>query len=127
MTPKAIRSEERAKCFCIITAIVGLVLLVWFEKSAAHDPLRPELDSWFMSLQNKHKVPCCDGSDALRLADVDWEVKDGHYRVHLDGRWVDVPDEAVIEQPNKDGRTLVWPYYKDGMQVPRCFIPGSMT
>jgi hypothetical protein len=29
----------------------------------------------------------------------------GHYRVRLDNKWVDVPDEAVITEPNRAG----WP------------------
>jgi len=93
----------------------------------AHDHARPDLNPWLKTLRNKHTVPCCDGSDATRLSDVDWDTKDGHYRVRLDGKWVDVPPEAVIEEPNRAGQTLVWPYFKDGMMVPRCFMPGSMT
>ena len=56
-----------------------------------------------------------------------------HYKVRLDGVWADVPDEAVVTEPNRDGRTLVW-YYdswtghsgKPG-KVIKCFMPGTMT
>jgi hypothetical protein len=41
--------------------------------------------------------------------------------------WVDVPDEAVTTEPNRAGRTMVWPRYGDGDVSIRCFIPGSMT
>ena len=59
--------------------------------------------------------------------DVDWESKDGHYRVRLDGAWIDVPDEAVVTEPNRAGRAMVWPI-KSYMGVTiRCFMPGSMT
>jgi hypothetical protein len=94
----------------------------------AHDRNRPDLDGWFMTLQNKTKSPCCDGSDAMRLDDVDWESKDGHYRVRLEGEWVDVPDDAVIERSNLSGQTMVWPFRRDGkLNQIRCFMPGSMT
>jgi hypothetical protein len=64
-------------------------------------------------------------------SDVDWESKDGHYRVRLEGRWIAVPDDAVITEPNRAGRTMVWPYTAvGGADSPRteirCFMPGSM-
>ena len=48
----------------------------------AHDHQHPELNSWYESLYSG-KGPCCDGSDAERVDDADWETKDGHYRVAL--------------------------------------------
>ena len=41
--------------------------------------------------------------------------------------WVEVPEDAVITEPNRAGRTMVWPIW--GYQGPsiRCFMPGSMT
>ena len=73
------------------------------------------------------KGPCCSDADGSAVSDVDWESKDGHYRVRLDGAWVDVPDEAVVTEPNRVGRAMVWPI-KSYMGVTiRCFMPGSMT
>ena len=40
--------------------------------------------------------------------------------------WVEVPDEAVITEPNKAGRTMVWPVYGSESVSIRCFMPGSM-
>ena len=92
----------------------------------AHDHQHPELNSWYESLYSG-KGPCCDGSDAERVDDADWETKDGHYRVRIDGEWVDVPNDAVVDGPNRAGRTMVWPYYLNGALVGvRCFLPGSM-
>ena len=53
------------------------------------------------------KGPCCDGGDAKRIDDADWEIEEGHYRVRIDGEWVDVPWEAVVDGPNREGRTMV--------------------
>ena len=112
-------------CMSALALVIGLHRC---SSADAHDHARPELDSWFMSLESKSKSPCCDGSDALRVDDVDWETKDGHYRVKLQGEWVDVPDNAVVEGPNRAGPTMVWPYYVNGaMRGVRCFMPGSMT
>jgi hypothetical protein len=37
-------------------------------------------------------------ADGEAVADPDWESKEVHYRVRLDNKWVDVPDEAVITE-----------------------------
>jgi hypothetical protein len=92
----------------------------------ANSPLKP----WFDSLKSG-KGPCCSDADGTALSDVDWESRDGHYRVRIDDQWWDVPDDAVITEPNRAGRTMVWPIrYWDGSKLTisvRCFMPGSMT
>ena len=86
----------------------------------------PELHQWFESLRSG-KGPCCSDADGSAVSDVDWETAGGHYRVRIDGEWIDVPDEAVITEPNRIGRTMVWPIRGYlGMTI-RCFMPGSMT
>src|SRR5262249_11632241 len=127
---------------------VGILVLVLIAllivHASAHDRIRPDLHAWFTGLKS-HKGLCCDGSDALHLRDVDWDVKDGHYRVRIpkhesdleravkgetvEAEWVDVPKDAVVDEPNLDGATLVWPiYYYGHLEVGiRCFMPGSMT
>ena len=42
------------------------------------------------------------------------------------GEWIDVPDSALITEPNRVGRTMVWPLRIDGKIFIRCFMPGSM-
>ena len=88
----------------------------------AGSPLKP----WFDSLKSA-KGLCCSDADGFLVADPDWESKDGHYRVRLDGQWIMVPDDAVITEPNRTGRTMVW-RIKDASGITiRCFMPGSMT
>jgi hypothetical protein len=93
----------------------------------ANSPLKP----WFESLQSK-RSPCCADADGMTLKDVDWDTNDGHYRVFIEGKWWAVPDDAVIKEPNRDGRTIVWPIYVRVAGVLhdvdiRCFMPGTMT
>ena len=96
-----------------------------------------DLKAWFDGLRSG-KGPCCSDADGSALSDTDWESKDGHYRVRiprymLDRQqqqemvWVDVPEEAVISEPNRVGRTMVWPIYGYMGVTIRCFMPGSMT
>ena len=101
----------------------------------AHDASHPELDGWYEKLESG-KGPCCDGSEAAHVEPSDWETQNkprSHYKVRLDGVWADVPDEAVVTGPNRDGRTLVW-YYDSWTghsgipgKVIKCFMPGTMT
>ena len=56
------------------------------------------------------------------------DTQDGHYRVHLYGEWILVPDDAVVTEPNKFGPSVVWPYVDaEGAMRIRCFLPGSGT
>ena len=97
----------------------------------------PELGDWFRSLANSHGVPCCDGSDATRIEDVDWQTicetdtGECHYQVRLEGKWWDVPPTAVVQSGNREGPALVWPvYYGDQDKIAvliRCFLPGAGT
>jgi hypothetical protein len=52
---------------------------------------------------------------------------DGRYANSPLKQWVDVPDEAVITEPNRIGRTMVWPIRGYLGLTIRCFMPGSMT
>jgi hypothetical protein len=109
--------------------IVAAILLMPAGLAVARDNGRfagSPLKQWFDSLKSG-KGPCCSDADGFVISDPDWESKDGHYRVRLDGEWVDVPDDAVITQPNRYGRTMVWPIESAAGKSIRCFLPGSMS
>ena len=86
---------------------------------------------WFEHLESV-KGRCCADADGQVVIDADWESKDGHYRVFIENQWWDVPDDAVLKEPNLDGRTIVWPiYYRnlgklDRIEI-RCFIVGPAS
>jgi hypothetical protein len=88
----------------------------------SQSPLKP----WFDSLKSG-KGPCCSVADGVTVLDADWESREGHYRVRIDNEWIDVPDDAVITEPNLAGRTVVWPLKGAQGTTIRCFMPGSMT
>ncbi len=121
-----------ARMFAIVTILALIALLVAYlvlRPALARDDGRyanSPLKSWFDSLRSG-KGPCCSVADGRVVDDPDWTTKDGHYRVQIDGEWVDVPDDALITEPNRAERTMVWPTYQDGHPHVRCFLPGSMT
>ena len=55
---------------------------------------------------------CCSYADGVTLTDVEWDMRDGHYRVFIQGQWMEVPTDAIVVEPNKYGRAVVWPYYE---------------
>jgi hypothetical protein len=116
------RAISCAAMLLVPTVLLTAPTLARDDGRYATSPLKP----WFESLHSEYGQ-CCSDADGYVVADVDWESEKGRYRVHLDGEWVVVPDGAVITEPNKIGRTMVWKHYIDGHPRVRCFMPGSMT
>lgn len=114
-----------------IAVMLGWLLWILFAGLAhAHDPKRPELDGWFNGLQSAASGLCCNRTEARELDDSDWDTKDNHYRVRLNGNWLDVPERAVVKERNLVGRALVWVHFGYTPQrvlTIRCFLPGTMT
>jgi len=88
------------------------------------------LHAWFDKLKSG-KGLCCSFADGRTVADPDWDTQDGHYRVRVDGQWIVVPDDAVVNVPNIFGQAVVWPYpeysssdNKTTIRI-RCFMPGT--
>jgi hypothetical protein len=121
----------------VLGAAVGFGTMVLVSAVWAHDKHHPELSAWLKSLADSHGTPCCDGSDATRIEDVDWQTVceagtgECHYQVRLEGKWWDVPPTAVVQSGNRVGPALVWPvYYGDHDKIAvliRCFLPGAGT
>lgn len=116
--------------------VLGIIVLLWLGSMliAAQVQARDDgryanspLHAWFDQLASG-KGLCCSFADGVSIADVDWDTDGagGHYRVRLNGHWVDVPDAAVVTEPNRDGRAFVWPYMDaEGNRQIRCFLPGA--
>lgn len=128
---------------------VGLVFL---QPAHAHwkGPSDPAMHAWFDSLA-AGKGLCCSFADGLALDDPDWGTEsvagaDGQsqvvYWVTVNGKKIDVPPEAVVTEPNKFDRAVVWPYYDHWEHTPgsdkpnemhgvgihiRCFLPGPQA
>jgi hypothetical protein len=115
----------------VVVAIALAIALAAMTVAHARDPGGRYADSplkqWFDGLQSR-QGPCCSFADGISVQDVDWDTQEGHYRVRLDGRWIVVPDDAVVRGPNRFGPAVVWPYKgRGGETLIRCFIPGTLS
>ena len=124
-------SVVAAFILALVAIALGTVLLTSPRAHARDDGryagMDPVLHAWFDRLASG-KGLCCSFADGFAIEDVDWDTQGGKYRVRLDGEWTVVPDSAVVTEPNKYGRAVVWPYMDaDGATQIRCFLPGAGT
>jgi hypothetical protein len=103
---------------------IVLIFLLLCTSALAHDASRSELNEWFNKLASGRGL-CCSFADGFAISDVDWESKGGHYRVRLENNWIDVPDDALITEPNLVGRTMVWPLRFDGQILTGASCPAA--
>jgi hypothetical protein len=116
---------------CIVIVVLLSAIHPSLERDEgryAHSPLR----TWFEHLSSG-KGLCCAFADGFAIDDPNWmAVSDAtkshvHYRVRINGPWIDVPDDAVITEPNPVGNAMVWMVMGDfGMSI-RCFMPGNVS
>ena len=117
----------------LVSIAVALSAPSHLAKAADHGqlgPTSPETKAWVNSLENKLREGCCSTADGWKAEEVEYDMRDDKYRVRIEGKWYDVPANAVIDRPNKLGFPVVW-YYKtwdNGIRPSisiRCFIPGA--
>lgn len=112
----------------LVPILAALFLILIGSQGHSRDDGRyanSPLKGWFDSLKSE-QGPCCSDADGNVVKDADWDSRDGHYRVRIDGEWMDVPNNAVITEPNLFGRTMVWPMRGYNGTWIRCFMPGPM-
>jgi len=98
-----------------------LTLLLLTTVATARDDGRyadSPLKQWFDSLRS-NKGHCCSLADGR---ETEYDIRKSKYWVPINGVWTQVPDDAVITEPNKAGRPMVW---LDPLLNIRCFIPGA--
>jgi hypothetical protein len=90
----------------------------------------PQKKEWFDSLKSG-KGLCCTDFDG-RPPEAIWETGEGRYKVRIEGEWVPVPDDAVVQVPNRYGYAVVWYSIQRGVDNKprfyiRCFLPGTLS
>ncbi len=106
----------------------GLAVLAICTPALAHDngqftDVSPSVRAWFKTVKSQHGVPCCDIADGHRT---DYDMRKDQYWVPINGNWMPVPADAVLDTVgNPVGDAVVWySIYGDHIVI-RCFVPGS--
>jgi hypothetical protein len=110
--------------YLIATALLVLSVEAYGKDDGRYAQVNPEIKRWVDGLKDKRGIGCCSTADGFP-AEVDWDTAGNRYKVHIEGEWFVVPDEAVIEEPNRLGHAVVWYYKENGRPKIRCFIAGS--
>lgn len=118
---------ETASTVSMLLRAAMLSLLVC-APAVAHDNgqfvnVPPAVRSWFHDVKSPHGIPCCDIADGHRT---DFRMRQNQYWVPINGNWMPVPPDAVLNNVgNPIGDAIVW-YSAYGDQVIiRCFVPGG--
>lgn len=113
-----------ALCVGLVTAFV-FATKVHAKDSGQWDSIPQHVRDWFKSVRGKNGVACCDISDGHRT---EFAIKDTVYWVPIDGVWIKVPPDAVIENSgNPTGDAVVWYAKASNELFIRCFVPGSVS
>lgn len=106
----------------------GLAVLAICTPALAHDNgqfnnVSPQVRAWFKGVKSQHGVPCCDIADGHRT---DYDMRKDQYWVPINGNWMPVPADAVLDTVgNPIGDAVVWYSIYGDHVVIRCFVPGS--
>jgi len=120
----------------MIRVTLGLLLTLFLVPAFARDngqyaDVAPEIRKWFDGLTDSKGSGCCSTADGLRLKtdalDPEWECLVKKCRVKISGEWYDVPDDALLQVPNRVGYAVVWYVFENGKLVVRCFLRGTET
>jgi hypothetical protein len=118
--------------FAIGVAAVALAIVAAVAAGAA--PPRssdPDLAPWFRALQAPSGMSCCDRADGHILADGDWRTAGDGYEIKIQGQWVAVPPEAVLQRAdNPTGGAVAFypaPWTGGGAPPIYCFVRPAET
>jgi len=122
---------------CTRVALIVSAVLVSGAVSHARDNgqyshLSRDIKAWVEKLTDQAGVNCCSTADGVRPREVEWDISKNYYRVKVDGKWLVVPDSAVVRGPNRLGHAVVWLYYEFEIDehtyaYVRCFLPGQAS
>ncbi|MGB7101658.1 MAG: hypothetical protein WBD95_23185 [Xanthobacteraceae bacterium] len=107
---------------------MALAALIICTPALAHDNgqfgnVSPEVRAWFKGVKSHTGIRCCDIADGHPT---DYDMRESKYWVPINGEWMVVPPEAVVnDEGNPTGDAVVWYTTYDGTVYIRCFVPGG--
>jgi hypothetical protein len=115
--------SRRALIFVCILALLAFALLLLAPHGQAAPPPGADPDgpmgAWWRGAQSPAGVPCCGIYDGHLVRAR--HAGDGRWQVLLGEEWIDVPQDAVLENypPHPSGSAAVWTRGKSIL----CFVP----
>ena len=100
------------KLFCI--ALLVLVASPAIARdNGQYAQVDPKTRQWFRSqISPKTGGNCCNEADGVYAEE---DIRGEHYWTRFpqsNGKWMQVPDDVVIKDPNRNGAPVVWWYYE---------------
>ncbi len=115
------RHPLRGMCIALLSNLPYTALA--FD-NGQYNNVPDNIRSWFKAVRSPHGVPCCDIADGHRTS---YDMRSDGYWVPIEGKWRQVPPEAIVyDAGNPVGEAVVW-YVSQGadMVYIRCFVPGG--
>ena len=111
---------------CLVTLALGLALVgAQARDNGQYANVDPAIKNWINGLKDAAGTSCCSTADGYQPEEVVWDADTKGYWVHWQGKRLQVPDSAVIKEPNRLGYPVVWIGYNGGEPFVRCFLPGG--
>jgi hypothetical protein len=118
--------------FSVIALIVLVASPAIARDNGQYAQSDPQIRQWFRSqVSPKTGIQCCSEADGVFAEE---DIRDGHYWIRFpqsNGEWMQVPDDVVIKDPNRNGAPVVWWYYSVNRESRqrelkiRCYAVGS--
>jgi hypothetical protein len=99
-----------------------LILLLFVSPALSHD--HGEHTDFLRSLTLPDTGgSCCNEKDCRLIDSHEWQIKDGDYQVHHEGRWLVVPASRILKRQSPDGRAVAC--VLNNLVV--CFVVGQLV
>jgi hypothetical protein len=107
----------------LVLGIVALCTPALAHDNGQYKDVPADIRAWFKSVKSPQGIPCCDIADGHRT---DYDMRENNYWVPIEGKWMQVPPEAVLKDlGNPTGDAVVWySLYGETVYI-RCFVPGG--
>lgn len=105
----------------LIIAVIAAVLVLHNARGAPPEDADPALGNWYQGLRQPDTgISCCSIADCRPVDD---RVGPNGYEVLIDGEWMPVPQEKILQgKHNPSGRAVVCYSENSGIL---CFVRGT--